>query len=102
MDLFNNLHGQVGKTAIAKALTTLCEKGNITIKTYNKQSVYVARQDTLPAPSPEELEAIDVEIEALKGELVAQKETTKQAQLRKMRLPRPHRDRAAIPAKQPH
>jgi len=77
------LHGQVTKTNVTKALGTLLEKEEISGKAYGKQWVYVARQDTLPAPSPEDLETIDGEIEALKQELAAQKEATKHAQSRK-------------------
>lgn len=79
-DVFNNLHGKVGKTAVTKALTTLVEKGEISGKAYGKQWVYVARQDTLPAPSPEELDRLDSEIEGLKASVAEQREATRTVQ----------------------
>ena len=74
------MHGVVGKTAVAKALTTLVEKGELSGKAYGKQWVYVARQDTLPTPSPEELDALDAEIESLKSRVASQKDLVRQAQ----------------------
>lgn len=44
MDIFNNLHGAVGKTAVVKLLASLAERGEITVKAFGKQLVYVARQ----------------------------------------------------------
>lgn len=43
-DVFNNLHGKVGKTAVAKLLGQMQESGVIHGKVYGKQWVYVARQ----------------------------------------------------------
>lgn len=82
MDIYNNLHGQLAKTLITKALTLLVEKGEISGKANGKQWVYVARQDTLATPSAEELESLDMEIESLKVEVNAQRDTTKQIQAR--------------------
>lgn len=80
VDIFNNLHGVVGKTAVVKILTSLAEKGEITAKAYGKQWVYVARQDLLPVPSSEELNAIDDEINELKDALQKEKEQLKSVQ----------------------
>lgn len=80
VDIFNNLHGAVGKTAVVKILTSLSERGEITAKAYGKQWVYVARQDLLPVPSSEELNAIDNEIDELKNTLQKEKELLKAAQ----------------------
>lgn len=80
VDIFNNLHGAVGKTAVVKVLTTLSERGEISFKAYGKQFVYVARQDLLPVPSSEELNAIDDEIDELKDTLLKEKELFKQIQ----------------------
>ena len=82
VDIFNNLHGAVGKTAVVKVLTSLSEKGEITAKAYGKQWVYVARQDLLPVPSSEELNAIDDEINELKETLQREKEQFKSVQLK--------------------
>jgi 26S proteasome regulatory subunit (ATPase 3-interacting protein) len=43
-DIFNNLHGAVGKTMVPKVLASLAERGEITGKAWGKQLVYVARQ----------------------------------------------------------
>ena len=43
-DVFNNLHGKVGKTAVVKLLAQMQENGTIHGKIYGKQWVYVARQ----------------------------------------------------------
>lgn len=80
VDIFNNLHGAVGKTAVVKVLTSLSEKGEITAKAYGKQWVYVARQDLLPVPSSEELNAIDDEINELKDALQKEKEQSRAVQ----------------------
>lgn len=79
-DIFNNLHGQVGKLAVTKALTGLVEKGELNGKAYGKQWVYVVRQDTLPAPSPEELEQYDLQLEQLGAAASEQREKTKTLQ----------------------
>ena len=80
VDIFNNLHGAVGKTAVVKILTNLAERGEISAKAYGKQWVYVARQDLLPVPSSEELNAIDDEINQLKDSLQKEKEQLKVVQ----------------------
>lgn len=84
VDIFNNLHGAVGKTAVVKVLTNLSERGEISSKAYGKQFVYVARQDLLPVPSSEELNAIDDEINELKETLQKEKELFKQIQSSKL------------------
>lgn len=43
-DLFNNLHGKVGKTALVKVLTQLVDKQQVMSKLYGKQTVYVISQ----------------------------------------------------------
>lgn len=82
-DVFNNLHKQVGKTAVTKALSSLVEKGEVSEKAYGKQQVFVIRQDALPTPSPEELAILDSELQQLQDALVSQKEKTKLLQSRK-------------------
>lgn len=81
-DIFNNLHKQVGKTAVTKALGGLVEKGEVTEKAYGKQQVFVIRQDSLPTPSPEELATLDAEVQQLQDALAAQREKTKLVQSR--------------------
>lgn len=61
-------------------MTSLAESGQISAKAYGKQWVYVARQDLLPVPSSEELNAIDDEINELKDALQKEKEQLKSVQ----------------------
>ena len=95
VDVYNNLHGTVGKTAVIKILTALSEQGSLLAKTYGKQIVYVAKQvmltlcisksflkDNLPTPSPEDLNKIDTELDALKAEVVAERERHRVLQTR--------------------
>lgn len=79
-DIFNNLHGAVGKTAITKILQALVDREDITTKAYGKQSVFVVRQDNLPAPSSEELEEFDAKLARAKEELQAERERTRTLQ----------------------
>lgn len=53
------------------------DQGDVVGKAYGKQWVYVVRQDNLPAPSPEELGALDEELKATKLKLQDEKENTK-------------------------
>lgn len=69
IDIFNNLHGAVGKTACVRVLNCLSEKGLIHQKTYGKQSVYVARQDQDSTATPEELASLDEQINEAKNSL---------------------------------
>lgn len=79
-DIFNNLHGAVGKTACVRVLNLLAEKGLIHSKTYGKQSVYVARQDTDSAATPEELSILDVQIAEAKKILATKLERNSELQ----------------------
>lgn len=72
----------MGKTAVAKALTSLVEKGEISGKAYGKQWVYVARQDMQPAPSSADLEALDEELTQIKTALAEKREANRQLQMR--------------------
>ena len=69
IDVFNNLHGEVGKTSCVRILTNLAERGLIHQKTYGKQSVYVVKQTELGAPTPAELAALDSQIENINSEI---------------------------------
>ncbi|KAJ3035288.1 hypothetical protein HDV00_004106 [Rhizophlyctis rosea] len=80
VDVFNNLKGEVGKSVVTKILGQLTEEEQIHGKQYGKQWVYVAKQDDLPAPSQEELDAMDQRMEALKAERSGTKEQIKQSQ----------------------
>lgn len=43
-DVFSNLHGQFGKTAVQKALENLASLGKVNEKVYGKQKVYSPKQ----------------------------------------------------------
>lgn len=43
-DIFTNLHGKVGKTALTKILAQLSDKQHIIAKTYGKQIIYALNQ----------------------------------------------------------
>lgn len=47
-DIFQNLHGQIGKTGLVKVLNQLAADGSISLKAYGKQQVFVARQVRFP------------------------------------------------------
>ncbi len=79
-DIFNNLHGTVGKTAVTKALQSLSDRGEVVSKAYGKQLVYVISQINLPTPSNEELEQFDRELARVKEQLAVERETTKTLQ----------------------
>jgi 26S proteasome regulatory subunit, ATPase 3, interacting protein len=61
-DVFNNLHGKVGKTQVQKSLANLVASGEITQKIYGKQAVFVVKQDDGERPSQQELDQLDVSI----------------------------------------
>ena len=43
-DIFNNMHGAVGKSALAKLLNQLVDQGVVHGKAYGKQWIYVISQ----------------------------------------------------------
>ncbi|KAI3971050.1 hypothetical protein MKX01_024697 [Papaver californicum] len=61
------------KTAVQKALDTLCDSGRITFKEYGKQKIYVARQDQFDIPNSEELDRMKKENATLQQDLEEQK-----------------------------
>ncbi|KTW27722.1 hypothetical protein T552_02162 [Pneumocystis carinii B80] len=77
-DICLNLHNAVSKTALAKILTTLSERGDIRCKTYGKQSVYVIDQEQFENPSSEELSVMDARIEELRKQITETQEKNKQ------------------------
>lgn len=74
IDIFNNLHGAVGKTALQKVLDQLAEDQVIVAKAFGKQTVYVVRQSTAAAPSQAELDEMDATIAQLKDKITQAKE----------------------------
>ncbi|RUP49853.1 putative hop2 protein [Jimgerdemannia flammicorona] len=71
-DIFNNLHGAVGKTVMQKVLNSLTDHDQIASKTYNKQT------DQFETPSEQELSEMDQKIEILKAEVAQVKDTNRQ------------------------
>jgi 26S proteasome regulatory subunit (ATPase 3-interacting protein) len=43
-DIFQNLHGAIGKTAVNKAIESLSAKGDIITKLFGKMAISVARK----------------------------------------------------------
>jgi 26S proteasome regulatory subunit (ATPase 3-interacting protein) len=78
-DIFNNLHGVVGKTQVQKVLNQLAEAKEVQQKLYGKQSVYVITQDQFETPSSEELENMDQQIEKLNTQISEVKELNNQS-----------------------
>ncbi|KAI3911049.1 hypothetical protein MKW98_015706 [Papaver atlanticum] len=60
------------KTAVQKALDSLCDSGRITFKEYGKQKIYVARQDQFDIPNSEELDRMKKENATLQQDLEEQ------------------------------
>eukprot|EP00048_Salpingoeca_helianthica_P014807 m.223665 g.223665 ORF g.223665 m.223665 type:complete len:227 (+) comp16293_c0_seq1:43-723(+) len=76
-DICTNLHEQVGKAALVKALTILVTENKIKEKTYGKQKIYFVDQSGFAKSDPAELSKMDEEIDGLKrkaDELVASNE----------------------------
>ncbi|ORX84379.1 Tat binding protein 1-interacting [Anaeromyces robustus] len=67
-DVYNNLHGAVGKTLVQKILQKASEENKIKEKVYGKQKVYVAIQED-DEFSPEDLLNLDKTIEELQQSL---------------------------------
>jgi len=74
-DIYNNLHGAVGKTLVQKILQKSSEENKIKEKIYGKQKVYVAIQDDEEF-SPEDLLNLDKTIEELQKELKEERTKT--------------------------
>lgn len=61
------------KTAIQKALDSLCDSGKISFKEYGKQKIYLARQDQFDIPDSEELSRMKEENAKLQERLDEQR-----------------------------
>jgi 26S proteasome regulatory subunit (ATPase 3-interacting protein) len=77
IDIFNNLHGAVGKTALQKVLDKLIEDQIIISKSFGKQTVYVVSQTNVAIPSQSELDGMDDMISQLKEQTANLKEQCK-------------------------
>ncbi|XP_068208895.1 homologous-pairing protein 2 homolog [Palaemon carinicauda] len=64
-DIFMNLHKDIGKTAVQKALDQLVSDGILREKSYGKQKVYVYDQSHFPSFDEGKLKEMDAEIAQL-------------------------------------
>ncbi|KAK4299658.1 hypothetical protein Pmani_028080 [Petrolisthes manimaculis] len=64
-DIFMNLHKEIGKTALQKAMDLIVSEGSVREKVYGKQKVYVYNQEQFPALDQEELKKMDTQINDL-------------------------------------
>jgi 26S proteasome regulatory subunit (ATPase 3-interacting protein) len=77
-DIFSNLHEEIRKPAVQKALDHLVEQGRITEKVYGKQKVYVIKQeDTSAKDLQQELQDLDSKLNAISKEVASAEETFK-------------------------
>jgi 26S proteasome regulatory subunit, ATPase 3, interacting protein len=65
--LFANLHGQIPKSKVAKWLAKLAQQGDLSEFIFNKTKLYMASQSNFDELSPEEVAALDSEIESKKA-----------------------------------
>ncbi|WOO86047.1 homologous-pairing protein 2 [Vanrija pseudolonga] len=68
-DVSTNLKNKVTKPEAQKALIALAEKGQLTMKLYGKQSIFVYNQSQLPVLDPEEFSQLDAETKEVQGTL---------------------------------
>lgn len=76
-DIFLNLHREVGKTAVQKALDTLVADEKVREKVNGKQKAYVVNQETLETPEGENIDEMDAVIRTKTAELNELKEEQK-------------------------
>ncbi|WVQ93843.1 hypothetical protein IAU59_000921 [Kwoniella sp. CBS 9459] len=79
-DVSANLKNRVPKAAAVKVLATLAEKGQLTVKPYGKQLIYLYNQSLLDVLAPEELATLDQEIKETKSDLEDKRKLLKQLQ----------------------
>ncbi|KAI7824619.1 Tat binding protein 1-interacting protein-domain-containing protein [Gamsiella multidivaricata] len=77
-DIVGNLHGAVTKIECQRAVNSLVEKDLVTAKLYGKQAIYVVRQDSIDAATPEELAAVDKQLAELQSKIAESKSRNKQ------------------------
>ncbi|WWC58071.1 uncharacterized protein I303_100606 [Kwoniella dejecticola CBS 10117] len=68
-DVSANLKNKVPKAAAVKVLATLAEKGQLSVKPYGKQLIYLYNQSLLDVLDPGDLASLDKEIKGTKDEL---------------------------------
>ncbi|WWC85760.1 uncharacterized protein L201_000626 [Kwoniella dendrophila CBS 6074] len=79
-DVSANLKNRVPKAAAVKVLATLAEKGQLTVKPYGKQLIYLYNQSLLDVLDPAALASVDAEIKETKDELEEKRKLLKNLQ----------------------
>jgi 26S proteasome regulatory subunit (ATPase 3-interacting protein) len=80
-DIFNNLHEEIKKPAIQKALDQLVGRGVITEKVYGKQKVYVVKQeDTGVKDLERELQDLDTKLKDVSQKLAKAEQELKSSE----------------------
>ncbi|KAF8924322.1 Tat binding protein 1-interacting protein-domain-containing protein [Dissophora ornata] len=77
-DVISNLHASISKTECQRVVNALVEKELLTTKLYGKQAIYVVRQDTIDAATPEELAGVDGAIAKLQNQITESKSRNRQ------------------------
>jgi 26S proteasome regulatory subunit (ATPase 3-interacting protein) len=88
-DIFNNLHEEIKKPAVQKALDYLVEQGRITEKVYGKQKVYVVKQEETNSKDLErELQDLDSKLTAVSKKVASAEQVLKgsENQVRELQL----------------
>eukprot|EP01087_Luapelamoeba_hula_P017992 TRINITY_DN5734_c0_g1_i1.p1 TRINITY_DN5734_c0_g1~~TRINITY_DN5734_c0_g1_i1.p1 ORF type:complete len:236 (-),score=48.81 TRINITY_DN5734_c0_g1_i1:74-718(-) len=84
--LFENLHGEVKKTAAGKVLSHLASTGELVEKTAGKQKIYWPRQDELAAADADGLRALSDDIAEMRETIREIKQQNDEAAARNSRL----------------
>ncbi|PNF43829.1 Homologous-pairing protein 2-like protein [Cryptotermes secundus] len=77
-DIFSNLHEEIRKPSVQKALDYLVQQGRITEKVYGKQKVYVVKQEDTNAKDLEgELQDLDSKLNAVSKKVASVEQVLK-------------------------
>lgn len=77
--IYENLHGRISKPEIVRSLGPLVESGEVTKKTYGKQSIYWYAQSHYEEVDAEQLAALDYELEQAEAEQAEAESTLREA-----------------------
>jgi len=69
LDIFNNLHKKIGKTAVVKSLELLSKQNKLLEKTYGKSKIYVVHQSQFSDVQDDDLNKLDVETTSIQVKL---------------------------------
>eukprot|EP00127_Corallochytrium_limacisporum_P003437 Clim_evm65s149 gene=Clim_evmTU65s149 len=68
LDIHANLHGEIQKAGIVKALAALVQEDRVVEKEYGKAKIYFINQNAMDNPSKEDIDALDAHISGLERE----------------------------------